>query len=122
MSPIFCFVSDLLSSSSLPAATAFKIVYGFQSFRFLGSQLGVYGSQGIQCLVASIQIQPNGNGWLYRSVIAKIRKLLSTEELEKEFNLENVQDVQIKVLGGRFVILTFPNEESEMQQSRKDGL
>lgn len=62
--------------------------------------------------ITSIQIQPIGFEWLLRSAIAKIRRLLSTEELEKEFRMEQVRDVQIRAIGGRFVIITFPNEES----------
>ncbi|KAI8573635.1 hypothetical protein RHMOL_Rhmol01G0292400 [Rhododendron molle] len=69
-------------------------------------------SHDIHSNIESIQIQPNGNGWLHRSAIAKIQRLLSIEELEKEFRLEKVIDVQIRALGGRFVIITFPNEES----------
>lgn len=56
-------------------------------------------SHDIHSNIESIQIQPKGNGWLYRSANAKIRRLLSTEELEKKFRLEKVIDVQIRALG-----------------------
>lgn len=60
----------------------------------------------------SILVQPMGNGWLYRSAIGKIHKLISSEDLENIFKMEQIRDVQIRAIGGRFVIVTFPNEES----------
>lgn len=59
-----------------------------------------------------IPIQPVGNGWLCRSAVAKIRKLLSGENLELVFRKEGVQDIQIKAMGGRFLIIIFPNVEA----------
>lgn len=48
-----------------------------------------------------ITVQPAGNGWLFRSAIAKVSKLISTEDLEYVFNLEGAHKVQIKAIGGR---------------------
>ncbi|KAH7866477.1 hypothetical protein Vadar_020924 [Vaccinium darrowii] len=58
----------------------------------------------------SIQCLSIGNGWLYRSAVAKIRKLL-TKDLESVFNFQKVHDVQIKAIGGRYVVITFANED-----------
>lgn len=59
----------------------------------------------------SIQLQPVGNGWLYRSAVGKLRRLCSVAEMEKIFRKEKISDVQIKAMGGRFMILTFPSKE-----------
>lgn len=72
-------------------------------------------TKGVECLgehnvVKSVQCHSIGSGWLYRSAIAKIRKLLTTKDLETVFNLEKVHDVQIKAIGGRYVVITFANE------------
>ncbi|KAH7859110.1 hypothetical protein Vadar_031653 [Vaccinium darrowii] len=58
----------------------------------------------------SVQCHAIGNGWLYRSAIAKIRKLISAKDLECIFNLKKVIEIQIKAIGGRYVIITFANE------------
>lgn len=42
-------------------------------------------------------------------------KLLSPEELEKEFRLEKVYDIRIRAIGGRFVISLSPINKSEMK-------
>lgn len=48
------------------------------------------------------------NGWLYKSVVAKIRRLVSTKNLVLVFKREGVQNVHIKAIAARFVISTFP--------------
>lgn len=58
----------------------------------------------------TITVKPMGNGWLTRSVIAKIKRLISAEDLEYVFKREGIQKVQIKPIGGRYVIITFPDE------------
>ncbi|KAG5527557.1 hypothetical protein RHGRI_028461 [Rhododendron griersonianum] len=40
-----------------------------------------------------------------------MRRLIAAQDLEKKFKNEGKGDVQIKPMGGRFVILTFTNEE-----------
>ncbi|KAF7120561.1 hypothetical protein RHSIM_Rhsim13G0125400 [Rhododendron simsii] len=59
----------------------------------------------------NIQLQPVGNGWLYRSAVGKLRRLCSVVEMEKIFKKEKISDVQIKAMGGRFLVLTFPSKE-----------
>lgn len=60
--------------------------------------------------LARIQIQPAGNGWLHGSALAKISRLVSTVDLEYIFTRENVQ---VKSIGGRYVIVTFPDLETK---------
>lgn len=69
------------------------------------------GKAAIHHKFQSIHIQPVGNGWLLRSVVAKIRKLISPKGLEKVFLMENTPVEQVKSIGGRYVIITFPNVE-----------
>lgn len=49
-----------------------------------------------------------GDDWLSRSVIAKLPSFRSIESIKENFYLECVYDVQIRSLGGNFVVLTFP--------------
>lgn len=66
---------------------------------------------GDQNRLDCIHVQPAGNGWLYRSAIGKMRQLFSVDEMKHIFKKENIKNVQIKAIGGRFLILTFPNED-----------
>lgn len=59
----------------------------------------------------NIQLQPVGNGWLYRNAVGKLRRLCSMVEMEKIFKKEKISDVQIKAMGGRFLVLTFPSKK-----------
>lgn len=60
----------------------------------------------------TISVQSTGNGCLFRSAIAKINRLVSIEDLEYIFKWESSQIVQIKPIGGRYVIISFPDETS----------
>lgn len=42
--------------------------------------------------------------------MAKIRKLLSRKDLESVFNFQKVHDVQIKAIGGRYMVIIFADE------------
>ncbi|KAI8527168.1 hypothetical protein RHMOL_Rhmol12G0054800 [Rhododendron molle] len=57
-----------------------------------------------------VKVQAVGNEWLSRSAVGKMRRPLLTQELEVIFEKERVRDIQIKSMGGRFVIITFLNE------------
>lgn len=58
-----------------------------------------------------IKIQPVGNGWLFRSVVATLHKMISLERLEMEVKKEVKCDVQLRSMGGRFILTTFPVEK-----------
>lgn len=57
--------------------------------------------------IESISIQPSGSGWLFRSEVAKMRRLESIQTLTDIFNREKVENFQIKSMGGRFLIISF---------------
>lgn len=54
----------------------------------------------------------DGNDWLLRSVIGKLPSLRSVESIKDTFYSEGVFDIQIKSLGGYYVVLTFPSIEA----------
>lgn len=70
------------------------------------------GKANIHHYLRNIHIHPTGNGWLMRSAVAKIRKLLSPNDLLEVFRKENTPIEHIKAMGGRYVIITFLNSES----------
>lgn len=81
-------------------------------------QIQEFGSEPYK----SIHVQAVGNGWLFRSAIGKMRRLLSAQEMQEQFKRENIDNVQIRPIGGRYLILTFPNEESRNEVIKKKWL
>lgn len=76
--------------------------------------LGNGGDKENQCPqenIESIEVHPVGIGWLNRSAIGKMRRSVSPQQLQEEFKKENIKDVEIKAMGGRFLILTFQSNE-----------
>ncbi|KAH7841329.1 hypothetical protein Vadar_028489 [Vaccinium darrowii] len=69
----------------------------------------------------SIKIQSSGNGWLFRSAIATLRRRRSMEELRKDFTKENFPITDVRSMGGRFTLLTFSNCESRDELIKSDG-
>lgn len=59
----------------------------------------------------TIYAQSAGCRWLSRSAFAKVRRLISMEDLVAIFKREGVPEVQIKAMGGRFVLIIFPDME-----------
>lgn len=80
------------------------------------------GEANIQHYFKKIHIHPSGNGWLMRSAVAKISKLLSPNELLEIFRRNNTPVEHIKAMGGRFVIITFPNSEIRDEIMKEEWL
>lgn len=59
----------------------------------------------------TIQVIPEGNGWLFRSAVAVMTRLVSMRALEVSFNLETDLMAQFRALGGRSVLITFQSQE-----------
>lgn len=55
----------------------------------------------------SIKIQEDDNHWLSMSAIAKLPSQRSVKSLREAFISEGVWDIQIRQMGGNFVLLTF---------------
>jgi len=58
-----------------------------------------------------LKFSPSGNDWLSRSVVGLLQLLISREDLQKEFYKEHGVNVIIRDMGGRSILITFPNEE-----------
>lgn len=86
---------------------------------------GVFTGAGKSNILHNIKrklIQPTGNGWLFRSAVAKIRKLVSPKDLEKIFFMEGMPVVLVKAMGRRYVLITFPNSEDRDKSITADWL
>lgn len=65
-----------------------------------------------------IQIKVNqiGNGWLFRSAIAVLRRIIHLKKLEDNFKKEHGESVKIRAMGGRKVIITFMDSKQRDEQ------
>ncbi|KAH7839408.1 hypothetical protein Vadar_003764 [Vaccinium darrowii] len=60
-----------------------------------------------------IKVQPSsGNGWLLRSAVATLRRCISMAELKIRISNQNIQVSEVRSMGGRFVLITFPSPDS----------
>lgn len=55
----------------------------------------------------TLHIHPEGNGWLYRSAVATMNRVVSMMTLKVSFSLETDMVAQFRALGGRSVLITF---------------
>lgn len=51
-----------------------------------------------------------------------MRRLISAHELEEVFAEESIENVRVKSMGRRFVVVTFPNEEMRNEILKMRGL
>ncbi|XP_058180116.1 uncharacterized protein LOC131298656 [Rhododendron vialii] len=59
----------------------------------------------------TINILAEGNGWLNRSAVGKLRRLISIQDLERILKMEKLESVQFKPMGGRYAIMTFSSDD-----------
>lgn len=59
--------------------------------------------------IHTIDIHPSRNGWLLRTFLGRMRRLTSAMEMEEIFKREKIRDIKIKPIGGRYLIITFPD-------------
>lgn len=59
----------------------------------------------------TIKAFEEGNGWLYESVIARLKPFLAVEAFQKEIAIRDLGEVQVRVGGGRDLVLSFPSKE-----------
>ncbi|KAG5553592.1 hypothetical protein RHGRI_011472 [Rhododendron griersonianum] len=59
----------------------------------------------------TIQINPVGNGWLFRSAVAVMHRVVPLMTLKVSFGLETDKVAQFRALGGRSVLITFQSQE-----------
>lgn len=60
----------------------------------------------------TLHIQPEGNGWLFRSAVAIMNRVVPLMTLKANFRLETDMDAQFRALGGRSVLITFQSQEA----------
>ena len=58
-----------------------------------------------------VKVTESGNGWLYRSAIAKPYTSTSTAVLVEAFIREQVFSIQVREWSGHRMLLTFPSKE-----------
>ncbi|KAF7145661.1 hypothetical protein RHSIM_Rhsim04G0141400 [Rhododendron simsii] len=58
-----------------------------------------------------LKAEPAGNGWLHRSAVAILDRLVSMADLRVSFMNEIRQNVVIRAMGGRSVLITFASSE-----------
>ncbi|KAG5521008.1 hypothetical protein RHGRI_033528 [Rhododendron griersonianum] len=59
----------------------------------------------------TIQVNPIGNGWLFRSAVAVMHRVVPLMTLKVSFGLETDKVAQFRALGGRSVLITFQSQE-----------
>ncbi|KAA8515170.1 hypothetical protein F0562_018349 [Nyssa sinensis] len=59
----------------------------------------------------TIKGEASENGWLYRSLIAKLPPFQSMDSINEAFIPEDIFNIEAKYLGGLWVILTFDSEQ-----------
>ncbi|KAL7252674.1 hypothetical protein ACSBR1_007274 [Camellia fascicularis] len=59
----------------------------------------------------TLKAEEIGNGWLYESVVVRLKDKFANVNLKKEFEEIGMEDVLIRESGGRDVVLTFKSKE-----------
>lgn len=59
----------------------------------------------------ALQIKPSGNGWLFRSAVAVMKRALSMMTLQVSYSMESNKMAQFRSMGGRSVLITFQSQE-----------
>lgn len=57
----------------------------------------------------TINLQPTASDWLWRSAIADLKEVSTPEIILKAFSDLNFKDVQVRSMGGKFMLITFQN-------------
>lgn len=58
----------------------------------------------------TIQVNPVGNGWLFRSAVAVMHRVVPMMTLKVSFGMETDKIAQFRALGGRSVLITFQSQ------------
>ncbi|CAL5347681.1 unnamed protein product [Camellia sinensis] len=72
----------------------------------------VVRGRGIQtAAIRTIHVVEEGNGWLYESVVVRLKPSLSVVEFKEEIVRQGFGDVKVRLGGGRDMVLTFTSVE-----------
>ncbi|KAI8562174.1 hypothetical protein RHMOL_Rhmol03G0014300 [Rhododendron molle] len=58
-----------------------------------------------------LHVKPSANGWLHRSAVAIMHRVVSMKSLEVSFSMETNEVALFRSMGGRAVLLTFQSQE-----------
>ncbi|THG19316.1 hypothetical protein TEA_028515 [Camellia sinensis var. sinensis] len=64
----------------------------------------------------TLKAEEIGNGWLYESVVVRLKESYATVNLKKEIEAIEVEDVLVRESGGRGVVITFRSKEEMVQR------
>lgn len=92
-----------------------------------GANLGkVIGKSYADAVVVNRKFEPKrifvnaiGNEWLTRSVVARLKSLSSMDSIRDLLHCKGIPQIEVKDMGGLWVVLTFPS--IELMQSVFDG-
>ncbi|GMP35506.1 hypothetical protein CsSME_00007910 [Camellia sinensis var. sinensis] len=62
--------------------------------------------------VRTIKVQKAGNGWLYKSVVVRLKPTFSVEDFKEELQGRGHGDITVRVRGGRQLVLSFQSVEA----------
>ncbi|CAL5340772.1 unnamed protein product [Camellia sinensis] len=79
-----------------------------------GKNGGEYGKQNI-----SIRAVEAGNGWLYDSVLVKLKPFFSFHDFQKEIYKRTGKEVVVRQVGGRVAILSFSSNQQMKEERAK---
>lgn len=66
-----------------------------------------------------LKIKPSGNGWLHRSAVAVMHRVVSMMTLNVSFSMETDKVAQFRSMGGRYVLITFQSTEVRDEMIKK---
>lgn len=59
-----------------------------------------------------LKLDPSGNDWLDRSMVAKLHKFMEVDDIIRDFEKENINGTLIRSMGGRYILITFVTTEA----------
>ncbi|GMP23016.1 hypothetical protein CsSME_00000781 [Camellia sinensis var. sinensis] len=82
---------------------------GYQGKRSFAEVVsGKAAGPNTSCIIKAYE---EGNGWLYESVIARLKPLFIVEDFKKELERRDLEEVQVRAGGGRDLVLTFQSQK-----------
>ncbi|XP_028061432.1 uncharacterized protein LOC114264892 [Camellia sinensis] len=67
----------------------------------------------------TVKAYETGNGWLYDSIIVKLKSILSFNEFKEEVARRGAKDVTVRAGGGRLAVITFSSQQHKKEARQK---
>ncbi|GMP56130.1 hypothetical protein CsSME_00020718 [Camellia sinensis var. sinensis] len=101
--------SRQVPQTRMAANESLMVTAGYQRTRSFAE---VVRGRGIQtATVRTIHTVEEGNGWLYESIVARLKPSFSVVDFKEEIVREGFGDVKVRLGGGRDMVLTFTSVE-----------